>query len=280
MVKVHKQDAACGAEIRGADLSSPLTTEDLRIIRNAWMEHHVLVFPDQKLDNDDLVRFAEYLGPIGDDPFIEPIPGHDRIAAIHRKADEKGRIFADNWHSDWSFMPVPPAGTFLYGVVIPPSGGDTYFSNQHLAYESMQPEMKEKYEKLTSIHSAKSAYSRDGVYAKHKFDGAMNITVSDEANKIQHHPLVRDHPESGKQGIFGGSYVVDFDGLEETRAREIIEELVNWQDRDEFVYQHKWKPNMLVLWDNRSVLHRASGGFEGYERRLHRLTIADSADFY
>jgi len=280
MLEVHKLDAACGAEIHDADLSSPLTEDELRAIRDAWMEHHVLVFPNQKLGNDDLVRFAEYLGPIGNDPFIEPIGGHDRIAAIHRKADETGRIFADNWHSDWSFMPTPPAGTFLYGIVIPPSGGDTYFSNQHLAYETLRSKMKDKYKELVSIHSARTAYSRDGVYAKHKFDGAMNIKVSDEANKIQQHPLVRVHPESGKQGIFGGSYVVDFDGIEETRATEIIEELVTWQDRDEFVYRHQWKPNMLVLWDNRSVLHRASGGYEGYERRLHRLTIADSADYY
>jgi alpha-ketoglutarate-dependent taurine dioxygenase len=280
MIEVHKLDAPCGAEIRGADLSSPLTKDDLRTVRKAWMENHVLVFPDQELENDDLVRFAESLGPIGDDPFIAPIEGHDRIAAIHRKADETGRVFADNWHSDWSFMPTPPAGTFLYGVVIPPTGGDTYFSNQHLAYEKMPPEMKEKFEKLTSVHSAKSAYSRDGAYAKHKFDGAMNIIVSDEANKVQLHPLVRAHPESGKPGIFGGSYVVDLDGIEENRAKEIIEELVKWQDREEFVYQHKWKPNMLVLWDNRSVLHRASGGYEGYERRLLRLTIADNPDYY
>ncbi|USG61074.1 TauD/TfdA family dioxygenase [Sneathiella marina] len=280
MVEVHKLDAACGAEIRNADLSSALSSADLRIIRTAWMEHHVLVFPEQKLENDDLVRFAEYLGPIGDDPFIKPIEEHDRIAAIHRKADETGRIFADNWHSDWSFMSTPPAGTFLYGIVIPPTGGDTYFSNQHLAYESMQSDMKEKYEELLSIHSARTAYSRDGVYAKKNYDGTMNISVSDEANEIQHHPLVRTHPESGKQGIFGGSYVVDFEGVEETRAKKIIEELVAWQDREEFVYRHKWKPNMLVLWDNRSVLHRASGGYEGYERRLHRLTIADSADYY
>ncbi|MBO6826201.1 MAG: TauD/TfdA family dioxygenase [Sneathiella sp.] len=278
MIEVTKLNAPCGAEIKGVDFSKPVSKTDLKIIRQAWMDHHVLVFPNQKLENEDLVRFAEYLGPIGDDPFIEPIDGHKKIAAIHRRADETGRIFADNWHSDWSFMPVPPAGTCLYGLIIPPEGGDTFFSNQHLAYEMLPEEMKAKLHNVNAIHSARTAYARDGAYAKD--NGAMRITVSDEAKKIQTHPIARNHPESGKIGLFGGSYVVDFENTPEDEAKQLAAELRDWQNRDEFVYRHKWEPDMLVLWDNRSVLHRASGGYEGYERRLHRLTIADSPDYY
>jgi len=278
MVKITKLDAPCGAKITDVDFSKPVSAEDIKKIRKAWMDHHVLVFPKQNLENDDLVRFAEYFGPIGDDPFIGPIDGHDKIAAIHRKADETGRIFADNWHSDWSFMPTPPAGTCLYGLIIPPEGGDTFFSNQHLAYEKLTAEMKERLANLNAIHSARTAYARDGAYAKD--NGAMRIKVSDEANKIQLHPIARNHPESGKIGLFGGSYVVDFDNYPEEEAKQLAAELRDWQNKDEFVYRHKWEPDMLVLWDNRSVLHRASGGYEGYERRLHRLTIADSADYY
>ncbi len=280
MITVTKNDAPCGARIEGVDLSTPLEKDDVAAIRKAWMDHHVLVFPNQKLENDDLVRFAEYLGPIGDDPFLKPIDGHERIAAIHRLADETGRIFADNWHSDWSFMTVPPSGTMLYGVIIPPEGGDTFFSNQHLAWEAMPAEMKARFEKLTAIHSAGGAYSREGAYSEKNFKGAMRFNISDEANKTEPHPVIRAHPENGRMGIFGGSYLVDLDGMDHERAKELLKELVIWQDRDEFVYRHKWEPNMLVIWDNRSVLHRASGGYEGQERRLHRLTIADNPAYY
>ena len=278
MVQVRKLDAPYGAEITGVDFSQPVNPLDLHQIRKAWMDHHVLIFPEQKLENDHLVRFAEYFGPIGDDPFFKPIDGHEKIAAVHRRANETGRIFADNWHSDWSFMPTPPSGTCLYSIIIPPKGGDTFFSNQHLAYEQLPKSLLEKLTNLIAIHSARQAYARDGAYANDK--GAMRIAVSDEANKIQQHPIVRKHPESGKIGLFGGGYVVDFDGLPAEEARELAAELREWQNREEFIYQHKWEPEMLVLWDNRSVLHRASGGYEGYERRLHRLTIADSPNYY
>ncbi|WP_288900720.1 TauD/TfdA family dioxygenase [uncultured Sneathiella sp.] len=280
MITVTKIDAPCGARIEGVDLSAPIGKEDLATIRKAWMDHHVLVFPDQKLENDDLVKFAEYLGPIGDDPFFHPIDGHEKIAAVHRYAHETGRIFADNWHSDWSFMTVPPSGTMLYGKIIPTEGGDTLFSNQHLAWEEMPPEMKERFENLTAVHSAGGAYSRDGAYSEKNFKGAMRFNISDEANKTETHPVIRNHPETGKKGIFGGGYLVDLDGMDHDSAKMRLKELYSWQGREEFIYRHKWEPDMLVLWDNRSVLHCATGGYEGQERLLHRLTIADNPAYY
>ena len=243
MITVSKIDAPCGARVEGVDLSAPLDRQEVAAIRAAWMAHHVLVFPNQKLENEDFVRVAEYFGPIGDDPFFHPIDGHEKIAAVHRYANETGRIFADNWHSDWSFMPVPPSGTMLYGLIIPEEGGNTLFSNQHLAWEAMPPEMKERFDKLT-------------------------------------HPVFRAHPETGKKGIFGGGYLVDLDGMEESRALGLLKELARWQGREEFIYRHKWEPDMLVLWDNRSVLHKATGGYEGHERLLHRLTVADNPAYY
>jgi len=280
MITVTRIDAPCGARVEGVDLSAPLNKEDVAAIRKAWMDHHVLVFPEQKLENDDLVKFAEYLGPIGDDPFFHPIDGHDKIAAVHRYAHETGRIFADNWHSDWSFMTVPPSGTMLYGLIIPTEGGDTLFSNQHLAWEEMPPEMKDRFENLTAVHSAGGAYSREGAYSEKNFKGAMRFNISDEANKRETHPVIRNHPETGKKGIFGGGYLVDLDGMDHDSAKMRLKELYSWQGREEFIYRHKWEPDMLVLWDNRSVLHCATGGYEGQERLLHRLTIADDPAYY
>ncbi|MBE7638349.1 TauD/TfdA family dioxygenase [Sneathiella sp. P13V-1] len=280
MVSVTKIDAPCGAIIEDIDLSKPMDDNTRKKVRKAWMDHHVLVFPKQKLENEQLVAFAESIGPIGEDPYIGPIEGHNKIAAIHRLADETGRIFADNWHSDWTFMPTPPAGTCLYGITIPPEGGDTYFSNQHLAYDEMPADMKAKFENLSGIYSAGTAYAPDGAYAEDKFDGAMNIILSEEANKKQTHQVVRNHPETGRIGLFGGSYLVGIEGMGAKESAELLRELHQWQNQDQFVYRHKWEEGTLVLWDNRSVLHRASGGYEGYERKLHRLTIADDPAYY
>lgn len=280
MLEVTETGQACGAIIRGVDFSKNVDKSVIDEIRAHWLEHHVVVFPDQKLSNDDLVRVARYFGPIGDDPFIGPIDDHELVAAIHRKADEKGKLFADNWHSDWSFQEQPPAATCLYGIKIPPHGGDTLFSNQHMALEKMPDDIRAKYEGKTAIHSAHYAYADDGMYADENYDGAMNIKTSSEASEQQEHPIIRPHPESGKTGFMGGSYVVDFKDLDKKVARELMRDLYQWQGKEEFVYRHKWEPDMLVLWDNRSVLHQATGGFEGYERLLHRLTIDDDPSYY
>ena len=104
---------ACGASVCGVDLSKPLSDNLVAEIRAAWLEHFVLAFPDQKLSDDDLERFTLHFGPFGDDPFIAPIPGRKHIIAVVRAASETGPIFAEPWHTDWSFQETPPAGTCL-----------------------------------------------------------------------------------------------------------------------------------------------------------------------
>jgi len=110
---------ACGAEITGIDLTKDLLASEIRNLREAWLEHHVLSFPNQSMSDDDLERFTLYFGSFGDDPFIAPISGRQNIVAVKRTADEKVPIFADNWHTDWSFQLNPPAGTCLFGIDIP-----------------------------------------------------------------------------------------------------------------------------------------------------------------
>lgn len=280
MLNVTPTGQACGAVVTGVDLASELSDETVAKLRRAWMDHHVLVFPNQKLTSDEYVRFVEYFGPIGDDPYINPIDGHDKIAAIQRRADETGRIFADNFHSDWSFKAVPPAGTCLYGITIPPEGGDTLFSNQHKALDEMSAEQRARYEGAMASHCAERAYATDGAYAEDKYDGSMSIRLSEEARAEYHHPLVRNHPESGRPCLMGGSYALKVVDKSEDESEEMLASLKEWQARPEFIYRHKWEPDMLVMWDNRSVLHQATGGFEGHARLLHRLTVADDASYY
>jgi taurine dioxygenase len=272
---------ACGAQITGVDLTVPLSPETVQEIRDAWLAHHVLSFPDQSMSDDDLERFSQYFGSYGHDPFFGPIEGREHIAAIRREADEQTPIFAESWHSDWSFQESPPIATCLLGIDIPPQGGDTLFANQHLAYEQMPPELKAKLEGRIGIHSAVLGYAPDGPFGeKDKANGrSMDIRPSAEAYETQQHPLIRNHPETGRAGIFGGAfiYIIGIEGMTDEESRPVLEELMAWQSRPEFVYRHAWQQNMLVMWDNRSVLHRATGGYEGYRRELHRVTINAAA---
>jgi len=268
---------ACGAEIRGVDLTKPLSARAIADLRAAWLEHHVLVFPNQPMDDDDLERFTLAFGPFGEDPFIAPIEGREHIIAVKREADEKAPVFAENWHTDWSFQKIPPAGTCLFGITIPPVGGDTYFANQHLALEKMPDELRKKLEGKEAIHSARAPYSKGGVYGEaDRGQRSMDIRPSDEALAEQRHPIIRNHPETGRPGIYGTvGYIVGIADMEPAEGLVLLGELYTWQTREEFQFRHRWKENMLVMWDNRSVLHKASGGYDGHARLLHRTTIGE-----
>jgi len=201
----------------------------------------------------------------------------ENIIAVKRTADEKVPIFADNWHTDWSFQKNPPAGTCLFGKIIPSEGGDTLFANQHLALERMPPELRKKLEGKKAIHSALVPYSPGGGYGDkdREMGRSMDIRASNDAFAQQIHPIIKNHPETNKEGIYGTvGYIIGIDGMDNQEAMKLLMELSSWQCRDEFVYRHKWKKDMLIMWDNRSVLHRATGGYEGQERLLHRTTIA------
>lgn len=277
LIDITPSGQACGATIRGVDLTAPLTADVVAAIRSAWLEHHVVAFPDQAMSADDLERFTVAFGGFGDDPFIAPIEGRAHIIAVERRAGETSPLFAENWHSDWSFQATPPSGTCLFGVTIPPIGGDTLFADQHGALDEMPADLRARLDGKMAVHSARGGYAPSGMYgeADQRSDRSMAIRPSDEAMATQLHPIVRAHPETGRLGIFGCiGYMIGIDGMDDDEARDLLVELYAWQTRDEFVYTHEWSSDMLVMWDNRSVLHRATGGYDGFDRLLHRTTIA------
>ena len=276
MISVTPSGQACGATVTGIDLSAPLSREAVAEIRAAWLKHLVLSFPDQQMTDDDLERFTLQFGGFGEDPFIAPIPGRKHVIAVQRLANETSPLFAENWHSDWSFQAYPPAGTCLYGVTIPPVGGDTLFANQHLALEAMPAAMRSRLEGKMAIHSARRAYAPEGAYGERDAPRrSMDIRPSRDAEATQLHPLIQVHPETGRPALFSCfGYIIGIEGMPDEEAMPLLIELYHWQGREEFQYRHKWRPNMLVMWDNRSVLHAATGGYDGYDRILHRTTIA------
>ena len=278
-LNIAPSGAVCGAVATGIDLAQELSADLVAELRAHWVENKVLVFPDQKLSNDELVRFTRYFGEIGEDPFFGRIEGSEHIAAIQRNADEKTPIFAEIFHSDWSFLEIPPAGTALYGVTIPPMGGNTLFADQVAAYEALPAALREKADGLVSIHSAELGYAPDGVYGEGDQDSgrSMKIIPSEKAREKREHPFVRVHRETGKKALFSSAaYIQGYAGLPKEESDALLVEFYAHQTSEQFVYSHPWQKDMLVMWDNRSVLHAATGGYDGYDRLLYRTTIADT----
>lgn len=274
-MRVEPSGQACGARVTGVDLSGELSPALIADIRAAWLKHRVLAFADQSMDDDALERFTAAMGEFGEDPFFAPIEGRENIAAIMRDADETAPLFAENWHSDWSFLSAPPSGTCLLAIEIPPIGGDTLFSDQVAAFDALPDERKEFLRSLTAIHSAKRGYAPDGLYGDNDEGRSMAIRPSEAALATQTHPLVKRHPETGEEAIFCSvSYVVGIEGMSDEEALQLVLELHQWCEQDQFLYRHRWEPDMLIMWDNRSVNHKATGGYEGHRRELHRTTIA------
>ena len=275
-IHITPQSAPCGALIRGIDLTRDLDPSAVAEIRAAWLVHQVIAFPDQPLEIADIERFASYLGPNGEDPYIAAIPGHPRVVQVKRDADEKTPLFAESWHSDWSFLPKPPAATVLYGNVIPPVGGDTLFSNQYAAWDALPASTKTLLQDRKGIHSARRGYSPQGAYGERDVGRSMAIRYGDSAMKTQLHPLGRRHTETGRTALFvSPGYTIGIEGMPEDEAQQVLLELYAHQSKSEFVYRHRWSAGMLLMWDNRCLIHAATGGYQGHPRLLHRVTVAD-----
>lgn len=279
-ISISPSEQSCGAQVGGVDLTLDLDAATVQEIREAWVTHQVLSFPNQHLKPGDLERFTSHFGPRGDDPFITAIPGRPHVIALHRAADETASVFAENWHTDWSFQVNPPDGTCLYSLTIPPVGGNTEFANQYAAYEQMPGDLRARTEGAIAIHSARSSYAPDGLYGADDEERATAITYDESAMNTQRHPLIQTHSETGRRSIFScAGYIIGIEGLSRQDSDQLLGDVYRWQTRREFVYAHEWQANTLVMWDNRSLLHRARAGYDGHERLLHRTTIGHNPVF-
>jgi taurine dioxygenase len=274
-LRVTPSGNPCGASVEGLDLRQPISADLAAELRGIWLEHQVLAFPDQPIDDDGLERFALAFGEFGEDPFIAPIPGREHVLEVRREPDETAPIFAETWHSDWSFLPRPPSATILHGRIIPPVGGDTLFSNQYAAYNALDETMKARLGGLKAIHSAAPAYAPDGQYGERDKGRSMDIRPSEAARARQAHDIVRIHPETGRKALYvSPGYTVGIEGMERDEAWPLLLALFRHQAQPRFVHRQAWRADMLVMWDNRCLNHMATGGYQGHRRVLHRTTVA------
>jgi taurine dioxygenase len=274
-IKVQSEDSGFGAEITGLDLSRPLPPETLAEVRAAWAAHAVVAFPDQPLSLDALEAFTQQIGPFGEDPFIKPMPGRPNVLELRREPDEKATNFGAGWHSDWSFQATPPAATILRSEVVPPVGGDTLFCDASRAWEALSPPMQRLLMPLRAVHSAARPYGSKGVFARETEKRTLQIISSPEAEKIQVHPLVRTHPVTGRKALWVSPvYTVGIEGMSDEEAAAILGFCFKHLTQDRFIYRHKWRPGMVLMWDNRCTMHFAEGGYDGHLRVMHRTTVA------
>jgi taurine dioxygenase len=274
-ITVTPQPTGFGAEITGVDLAKPMPGPVLSEVKAAWARHGVVAFPGQPLSLDQLEAFTLQMGAFGKDPFIKPMPGRPNVLELRREPDEKATNFGAGWHSDWSFQDQPPAATILRSEVTPPVGGDTLFCDCARAYEALSPAMKGTLAPLLAIHSAARPYGTEGSFAKETATRTMQIITSKEAEKTCTHPLVRTHPVTGRKALFiSPVYTVGIEELSGPETEALLGFLFKHMIQEQFIYRHRWRAGMVLMWDNRCTMHLAEGGYDGHLRLMHRTTVA------
>jgi len=279
--------APLGHEIKGVDLRS-IDDSTFAEIEAAFDEYGVVVFRDQFLSPDEQVAFSRRFGPLDEFPYGRfNMVDHPEIVVLSNIL-EKGKPVGMNdagryWHNDMWTVEQPPRGSMLCAIEVPFQDGvplgDTYFVSTTDAYETLPDELKAKIANLHGVFST-ARYKKfvghekpDNVYLKEIVKAA-----SEQPDSEITHPLIRNHPRTGKTCLFVVEGVIrTISELEEGQAQALLQELLAHAVRPEVVYKHRWKVGDVVMWDNYSALHRATGGFELPLRRLmHRTTLSAS----
>ena len=278
-LNVEPLTGVLGARLSGIDLKTDVDKELLASLRAAICEFEVVIIPDQSLTPKQQVEFSHLLGPYSPVPFVKPLDEHPEVIKVVKENTEPEAFnFGGVWHSDFSFLPIPPAFTILYAIDVPSVGGDTVWASNTAAYSQLDDKTQTLLNGMIGIHSASASYSPDQ-QELHSQLSNMTIETSEKAEATQEHPLVCKHPETGKPSLFfNPTYVRGLKGSElETEEEENLMKWLNqWTTGIQFTFRHKWSSGDLVIWDNRSTQHIALNDYKGTRRELNRTTASDS----
>jgi taurine dioxygenase len=279
-LEANRIAGALGAEIEGVDLSRDLPDEVLAEIRAALLEHCVIFFRNQSLTPDQQLAFARRWGEIHLHPFMEGMPSHPEILEIVKTPADK-KNFGGSWHTDQMFSPQPAMGTILYAKQVPSAGGDTMFTNQYLAYESLSDGMKQMLAGIRTVCVGDHFKGHGGVSRRDFYADKIGMKVKDPGNvqTTSLHPLVRTHPETGRKLLYVGAHVQGFEGFRDTEAQPIIDYLMQHSGRPEFTCRFRWETGSLAFWDNRCVQHFAINDYPAETRIMHRITVCGDTPF-
>lgn len=267
--------AALGAEITGVDLRKLDDATFARLLQ-AWHDYSVLLARGQTLSDQDLIAFSRRLGDLDWAPiqetgrrFVEGLPEIYIVSNVKVKGEPIGSLGDGEavWHTDMSYLEVPPKASMLYALEVPASGGNTSFCTMYGIYEALPAALKERIAGLKIKHDGtynSGGYLREGVAAT---DDPMTSPGAV-------HPLVCTHPATGRRMLYLGrrrnAYLV---GLELRESEALLDELWSYVDRPEFAWEHAWRVGDLVLWDNRCTMHRRDAFDPKSRRILHRTQV-------
>ena len=267
---------ALGAEVRGLDLSRPMSAPTFDRLRAAWLRHIVLLFRGQTLSDQALVAFSRRFGPLDLAPVSEnrraAVPGHPEVFVISNVVENGAAIGSLGnaeafWHSDMSYLAAPPMASALYALEVPPVGGDTGFLNMYQALDSLPRALRAEIEGRSLKHDAttnSAGMPRDGV--PEAADGGQGSGA--------HHPVIRRHPETGRRALYlGRRHKASLDGLSSGESDRLLDALWEHCLAPRFSWHHAWRPGDLLIWDNRCAMHRRDSFSPETRRLMHRTQI-------
>lgn len=277
-ISAKKLHPALGAEIRGIDLGRPVDAASFKAVNDAWMEHLVLVFPEQHISDEQHVAFTRYFGV--PEIFHQDIIRSKRMKEIFRLAnvDEDNNLMpakhitlrqtglAQMWHTDSSYRPLPCVGSLLHGLEISRTGGQTRFTNMYRVYEALPESLKKK------VRGRKARHDFGNL---HRLADIKPLTEAEKAAMPPvWQPMVRSHPVTGRISLYiSPIYNDQVEGMDDAAAVTLIAELTEFAQQPGFVYSHQWEPNDIVMWDNRCTMHQVTPHDPMERRVMHRTTI-------
>jgi taurine dioxygenase len=274
-IKVVPTGRALGAEIRGADLRH-LDPASFTRLMEAWHEHSVLLFRGQSLSDQDLIAFSRRLGDLDFAPiqengrrFVEGLPEIYIVSNVKVNGEPIGSLGDGEavWHTDMSYLDMPPKASLLYALEVPPMGGNTSFCTMYGIYAALPSELKE--------HIAGLKIKHDGTYNSGGYV-RQGVTPTDDPRSSPGtvHPLVCTHPVTGGRMLYLGrrrnAYLV---GLELAESEALLNKLWSILARPEFAWEHVWRVGDLVMWDNRCTMHRRDAFDSASRRIMHRTQV-------
>lgn len=266
---VEPLSGAIGAQIHGVDLSQPLDKGTVRAIRQAWLAYLVIFFRDQDINAQQQLNFARCIGEPMAYPFVKGLADEPLITPVV-KLENETKNFGGIWHSDTTYLDVPPMGTLLLARELPPTGGDTLFANMYLAYESLSSGMRDLLDGLVALNSSLKADASATREDRRSTDGRDDAPTALEAE----HRVVRVHAETGRKALYVNvGHTSRFKDMTEAESRPILEFLFEHLKRPEFCCRFVWKVGSMALWDNRCTQHYPVNDYHGSRRVMHRITL-------
>jgi taurine dioxygenase len=261
---------ALGAEVQGIDLSQPLSNSEFDQIHRTFLERGILLFRDQKITREQHIAFSRRFGELDrhDNLPRDRHPDYPELLLVTNIPEKDGKQSASKytgqqWHSDMSFTLVPSLGSLLRGIIIPPVGGDTMFTNMYLAYDTLSAPIKALIDSMAAIHDGEPLYR--GRYGN---DDSAKVYPRAE------HPVVRTHPVTRRKALFVNRFFTTrIVGLSRNESDAILEMLFRHIETPEFAMRFRWQPGSVAFWDNRCVQHHALWDYYPHRRYGHRVTI-------